>query len=61
VERDRWISAVLNPVPFDGWSPAALSAAAADLGLDADALATLDGLEEDSADYWTARGEMAWN
>jgi aryl-alcohol dehydrogenase-like predicted oxidoreductase len=35
--------------------------AAADLTLDAAALATLDRLEEDSAAYWTARGEMAWN
>ena len=35
--------------------------AAAGLTLDADVLAALDGLEEDSAAYWTARGEMAWN
>jgi len=34
--------------------------AAADLELDAAALAELDVLEEDSAAYWTARGEMAW-
>jgi aryl-alcohol dehydrogenase-like predicted oxidoreductase len=34
--------------------------AAAELGLDAGALAELDALEEDSAAYWTARGEMAW-
>lgn len=32
-ERDRLIEAVLNHVPFDGWSPAALRAAASDLGL----------------------------
>jgi aryl-alcohol dehydrogenase-like predicted oxidoreductase len=35
--------------------------AAAALALDPDALAALDGLEEDSAAYWTTRGEMAWN
>jgi aryl-alcohol dehydrogenase-like predicted oxidoreductase len=34
--------------------------AAADLTLDASALSELDALEEDSAAYWTARGEMAW-
>ena len=34
--------------------------AAADLELDADALAELDALEEDSDGYWAARGEMAW-
>jgi len=34
--------------------------AAADLELDAAALAELDVLEEESAAYWTARGEMAW-
>ena len=32
-ERDRLLEAVLNHVPFDGWSPAALKAAAGDLGL----------------------------
>jgi aryl-alcohol dehydrogenase-like predicted oxidoreductase len=35
--------------------------AAAGLELDADALAALDALEEDSGAYWAARGEMAWN
>ena len=34
--------------------------AAADLELDAAALSALDPLEEDSAGYWAARGEMAW-
>jgi aryl-alcohol dehydrogenase-like predicted oxidoreductase len=34
--------------------------AAAGVALDAAALAELDALEEDSAAYWTARGEMAW-
>ncbi|MBM3481845.1 MAG: COQ9 family protein [Alphaproteobacteria bacterium] len=33
LERDRLLEAVLNHVPFDGWSPAALKAAAGDLGL----------------------------
>jgi aryl-alcohol dehydrogenase-like predicted oxidoreductase len=35
--------------------------AAASLALDADVLAELAGLEEDSAAYWAARGDMAWN
>jgi aryl-alcohol dehydrogenase-like predicted oxidoreductase len=35
--------------------------AAADLTLDAAALAALDLLEEDSAAYWATRGEMTWN
>ena len=34
--------------------------AAADLELGAAALAELDALEEDSARYWAARGDMAW-
>jgi aryl-alcohol dehydrogenase-like predicted oxidoreductase len=34
--------------------------AASDVALDAAAVAELDALEEDSAAYWTARGEMAW-
>ena len=34
--------------------------AAAELELDAAALAELDALEEDSAVYWAARGDMAW-
>ena len=34
--------------------------AAAELELDATALAELDALEEDSAGYWAARGDMAW-
>jgi aryl-alcohol dehydrogenase-like predicted oxidoreductase len=34
--------------------------AAAELELDAAALAELDALEEDSAGYWAARGDMAW-
>ena len=34
--------------------------AAAGLELDAATLAELDVLEEDSAGYWAARGEMAW-
>jgi len=34
--------------------------AAADLELGAPALAELDALEEDSAGYWAARGDMAW-
>jgi aryl-alcohol dehydrogenase-like predicted oxidoreductase len=34
--------------------------AAADIELDAAALAGLDALEEDSAAYWATRGEMAW-
>jgi len=34
--------------------------AAADLELGAAALAELDALEEDSAGYWAARGDMAW-
>lgn len=34
--------------------------AAAELTLDAGALAELDALEENSAEYWAARGEMAW-
>jgi len=34
--------------------------AAADLELGAPALAELDTLEEDSAGYWAARGDMAW-
>jgi aryl-alcohol dehydrogenase-like predicted oxidoreductase len=35
--------------------------AAAELELDAAALAELDALEERSDEYWTARGELAWN
>jgi aryl-alcohol dehydrogenase-like predicted oxidoreductase len=35
--------------------------AAADLALDADALAALDALAEPSDRYWAARGELAWN
>ena len=34
--------------------------AAAELERDAAALAELDALEEDSAGYWAARGDMAW-
>lgn len=34
--RDRLVEAVLNHVPFDGWSPAALRAAASDLGFSID-------------------------
>lgn len=33
--RDRLLAAVLEHVPFDGWSEAAVAAAAADLGIDA--------------------------
>ena len=32
-ERDRLIEAVLNHVPFDGWGPTALKAAAGDVGV----------------------------
>ena len=32
--RDRLLAAVLEHVPFDGWSEAAVAAAAADLGID---------------------------
>ena len=35
--RDRLLPAVLKHVPFDGWSQAALDAAAKDLGLDPEA------------------------
>ena len=35
--------------------------AAAAVELDPDALAAMDALEEDSARYWAARGELAWN
>jgi aryl-alcohol dehydrogenase-like predicted oxidoreductase len=35
--------------------------AAADVALDAGALAQLDALEEASDAYWAARGELAWN
>jgi aryl-alcohol dehydrogenase-like predicted oxidoreductase len=35
--------------------------AAADLELDAGALAELDALEERSEQYWAARGDLAWN
>ena len=35
--RDRLLAAILEHVPFDGWSEAAVAAAAADLGIDADA------------------------
>ena len=34
--------------------------AAAELEVDATTLAELDALEEDSAGYWAARGDMAW-
>jgi aryl-alcohol dehydrogenase-like predicted oxidoreductase len=35
--------------------------AAAEIELDAAALAELDALEERSDEYWAARGELAWN
>jgi ubiquinone biosynthesis protein COQ9 len=58
--KDRLLDAALMHVPFDGWSDAALGAAAADIGLDpAEARAAFPRGAVDLALAYHARGDAA--
>ncbi|MEI6486138.1 MAG: COQ9 family protein [Sphingomonadales bacterium] len=52
----RLVAAMLPHVPFDGWSPAALAAAARDTGIDPDIAALAVPDVETMLTLWTAHG-----
>jgi ubiquinone biosynthesis protein COQ9 len=52
----RLVAAMLPHVPFDGWSPAALAAAARDTGIDPDSAALAVPDVETMLTLWTAHG-----
>ena len=56
--RDRLIEAAVAHVPFDGWSPAALKAAAADIGMPPrEAVARFPGGARDMIAWHSAHGD----
>lgn len=57
--RPRLVAAMLPHVPFDGWSPAALRAAAADAGIDADLAMVVFTGPADMVDAYTALADEA--
>lgn len=59
-DRDRLLTAILNHVPFDGWSEAALQAAGHDVGLPADrVLNAFPGGARDALILWHETTDQA--